>query len=116
VAQSYASKSKYADQAQADTNPSAEKLETQFVFAERPSSQSVPNWSRKSSMAVVDVRVASYGSQNVPSQAPIIHGFFVAPSIPICLSTPGLGIIARSAVVGAGHSELASRFAPIPMQ
>jgi hypothetical protein len=32
--------------------------------------------------------------QNVPSQAPIIHGFLLALPIPARLSTPALGIIA----------------------
>jgi len=37
---------------------------------------------------------SSAAAQNVPSQAPIIHGFLLALPIPACLSTPALGIIA----------------------
>ena len=56
-------------------------------------------------------------AQNVPSQAPIIHGFLLAVPIPGCLSTPALGIIALGAVYSFPLRELSRRAAPgIPVQ
>ncbi len=37
-------------------------------------------------------------TSNEPKQALVIHGFLVATPVPVCLSTPTLGIIAPRAV------------------
>lgn len=69
--------------------------------------------SRASRAAVGRPSRISLGAPNEPNHAPVIHEFFVAPAVPVCLSTLTLGIIAiRSVLQPARQTSLNWRSAP----